>query len=226
MAVKREEMMAAIRGRHSVRSYSDRPIGENVAASLRREIEAANEECGLRMALVLNEPKAFAGRMAKYGKFRNVKNYIAVIGKRRPHLNEDAGYGGERVVLKAQLLGLGTCWVGLTYSKRKSPVKIKRGEKLVCVIAVGYGEEPGRPHKSKSFKDVTDIGGEVSDAFRDGIEAALLAPTAVNQQKFRFLLEEDGTVHVKATGGFFSDVDLGIVARHFEAASGIPVKRY
>jgi len=51
------------------------------------------------------------------------------------------------------------------------------------------------------------------------VEAALLAPTAVNQQKFRFTLS-DRTVKAEATGGFSSRVDLGIVKYHFERGAG------
>lgn len=47
----------------------------------------------------------------------------------------------------------------------------------------------------------------------------MLAPTAMNQQKFKFVLKGD-QVEAASTGGFYSKIDLGIVKYHFEAVSG------
>ena len=58
------------------------------------------------------------------------------------------------------------------------------------------------------------------DWFRKGMEAAQLAPTAVNQQKFLFTLSDGNTVTAKAIGGFYDKVDLGIVKYHFEIGAG------
>jgi nitroreductase len=132
-------------------------------------------------------------------------------------LNERCGYYGERLVLLAQTLGLNTCWVVLTFSKKKTARYVPEGDKLVCVIAIGYGETQGHGHKIKSYKDVCDVEAP-SEAFRRGVEAALLAPTAVNQQRFKITLV-DGKPVIKALWGFYSDIDLGIVKLHFELGS-------
>lgn len=84
--------------------------------------------------------------MAHYGKFSGVTNYIAMIGKKGPTLEETCGYYGERLVLKAQQLGLNTCWVAMTYSKIKSAFFTWQGEKLCIVIVLGFGETQGLPH--------------------------------------------------------------------------------
>ena len=173
----------------------------------------------MHIQLIANEPKAFDGFMAHYGKFSGVTNYIAIIGKKSADLDEKAGYYGERLVLKAQQLGLNTCWVAMTYSKIKTAYSIAPGEKLCIVISLGYGKNQGVPHKSKSFDAVTQVDGSVPDWFRKGIEAALLAPTAMNQQKFKFYLDGD-TVSAKAGMGFYSKIDLGIVKYHFEIGAG------
>lgn len=79
------ELINAINERHSVRQYSDRPIEAELLKELQAEIEACNREGQLHIQLVTNEPKAFDGFMAHYGKFSGVKNYIALIGKKRQH---------------------------------------------------------------------------------------------------------------------------------------------
>lgn len=209
----------AMSARHSVRQYTDKPLGAEVIAAMTEEINACNQESGLHIQLVTNEPKAFDGFMAHYGKFSGVKNYLALIGKKTPKLEEKCGYYGERLVLYAQQLGLNTCWVAMTYSKIKTAFVIDSDEKLCIVIALGYGKTQGVPHKSKPAGEVMRAEEPVPDWFQRGVEAALLAPTAVNQQKFIFTLNGN-QVTAKAGLGFYSKIDLGIVKYHFELGAG------
>ena len=139
------DLMEAMRARHSVRSYQDKPIEEEKITAIQREIDLCNREGNLHIQLVTDEPKAFDGFMAHYGKFSRVKNYLAMIGPKSDDLEEKAGYYGERLVLLAQSLGLNTCWVALTFSKGKVPTKAGKDEKLVCVISLGYGETQEPP---------------------------------------------------------------------------------
>lgn len=213
------DIQEAIRTRHSVRSYMDKAIPEELVEALEEEVRRCNQEGDLHIQLVTEEPAAFDSFMAHYGKFSCVKNYIAMVGPQGPELEEKLGWYGERLVLKAQMLGLNTCWVALTFSKRKSHCQVEPGEKLVCVIALGYGTTQGEAHKSRPVTAVCRVDAPMPDWFRLGVEAALLAPTAVNQQKFRFTLSGD-TVRGESTGGFYSKVDLGIVKYHFELGAG------
>jgi hypothetical protein len=157
--------------------------------------------------------------MARYGKFKNANNYLALVGKKDAYFEEKSGYYGEKIVLKAQQLGLNTCWVGLNYSKSQSAAAIKPGEKLLLVIAVGYGAAPGVSHPVKPIEAVSSVQGDMPDWFRCGVEAALLAPTAMNQQKFRFALQGN-SVQATAGTGFYTKVDLGIAKYHFEIGAG------
>jgi hypothetical protein len=213
------DMMEAIQLRHSVRAYRDMPLADDARAKLEDLIAQCNRESGLHIQLVCNEPQAFSSRMAHYGQFRGVSNYLALVGKKQPGLEELCGYYGELIVLEAQRLGLNTCWVGLTYKKIPGAIAIASGEKLVIVIAIGYGETAGVPHKTKSATAVSNVDGASPLWFRRGVDAALLAPTAVNQQKFKLELH-DGKVSARAGIGAFAKVDLGIVKRHFEIGSG------
>ena len=213
------EEMEAMKERHSVRQYEDRPLDQNAVAALQEEISACNREGGLHIQLVTNEPKAFDGFMAHYGKFSGVRNYIAMIGKKGPDLEEKCGYYGERLVLKAQQLGLNTCWVAMTYSKIKTAFTVADGEKLCIVISLGYGKTNGVPHKSKSADAVAKADGAFPAWFKAGVEAALLAPTAMNQQKFLFTLDGN-RVSAKAGFGFYTKIDLGIARYHFEIGAG------
>jgi nitroreductase len=222
----------AIEARHSVRAYKEQPLAEDAVKVLEEQIAALNKEQHLHIQLVVNEPKAFKGTLAKYGKFRNANNYIVMAGKKADDLDERIGYYGEQLVLIAQTLGLNTCWVGLSYTKVPETYVLDEGEKVVCYISIGYGETQGRGHKIKTVEQVSkstvkvDANGDDMLWFKNGVEAALLAPTAVNQQKFSFeyIGMENGRHVVKAKRGFsiigYTKIDLGIAKYHFEVGAG------
>lgn len=213
------DIIEAINERHSVRQYTERELEKSVLDALQDEIDECNRESGLHIQLVRNEPRAFNSLMARYGKFEGVKNYIVLIGKKSDKLDELCGYYGERLVLKAQTLGLNSCWVAMTYKKIPSAFKIERGEKLTVVISLGYGKTQGTPHSSKTREEVSNITSDSPAWFKEGVDAALLAPTAMNQQKFKFTL--DGEKVVASSGsGFYTSIDLGIAKYHFELVSG------
>lgn len=209
----------AMAQRHSVRSYNDKKIEGEVKEKLEQEIKACNKESGLHLQLVLNEPKAFDGFMAHYGKFSGVMNYIAMIGPKGKDLEEKVGYYGERLVLYAQQLGLNTCWVAMTYSKIKSAFVVNPGEKLYLVIAIGYGSSEGTAHRSKAESEVSAAEGNPPAWFTEGVKASLLAPTAMNQQKYKFTLNGN-RVLAEAGKGFYTRIDLGIAKYHFELGAG------
>lgn len=213
------DLKEAMQTRHSVRQYKDQPLSVEVIAALQEEIAACNRESGLHIQLVTNESRAFDGFMAHYGKFSGVTSYLALIGQKGPELDEKCGYFGQRLVLKAQQLGLNTCWVAMSYTKIKTAFTVDKGEKLCVVIALGYGATQGVPHRSRPFSEVAKADGQMPDWFKSGVEAALLAPTAMNQQKFLFNLSGD-KVSAKAGRGFYTKLDLGIVKYHFELGAG------
>ena len=212
----------AIEARHSVRAYKDQPLEAEVVKVLQEAVAKVNREGRLHVQLILNEPKAFLGPFAKYGKFRGVGNYLVMAGKKADDLDYRVGYYGEHLVLLAQMLGLNTCWAGLSYSKIPHTYVLGDDEKIACYIALGYGETQGVTHKIKTIEQVSNVSDNTPLWFRKGVEAALLAPTAVNQQKFSF--EYVGDNKVVAHKGFsligYTQMDLGIAKYHFEIGAG------
>ena len=219
-------LLEAIEARHSVRAYKNLPLSEDIVKVLEEEIAKLNREGQLHIQLILDEPKAFQGTLAKYGRFRNVTSYIVMAGRQADDLDERVGYYGEHLVLLAQTLGLNTCWVGLSYSRVPGTYVLDEGEKIACYIAVGYGETQGAGHKIKTVEQVSDVSDITPSWFRKGVEAALLAPTAVNQQKFSFeyVGMSNNRHQVRAKKGFsligYTRMDLGIAKYHFEIGAG------
>ena len=214
------DLKQSVKARHSVRSYTNQPLEKNVISALNAAIAEINAQNELNVQLVTEEPNAFGKSfLAHYGKFSGVKNYFALAGKKSKKLEEKLGYYGEKLVLLAQTLNLNTCWVYLTYNKHKCPITIEKGEKLVAVIAIGYGKNQGVEHKNKPLDKVCEFDGKTPAWFLEGVMCALQAPTAINQQKF-FFSQEDGVVTVKKGVGPCSKIDLGIVKYHFEIGAG------
>ena len=230
-------LQEAIEARHSVRAYKDQQLAEDVVKRLEEEIAEVNQTGSLHIQLIRNEPKAFQGTLAKYGKFRNVTNYMVMAGRKSDDLDERIGYYGEHLVLLAQTLGLNTCWVGLSYKKIPDTYVLDEGEVIKAYIAIGYGETQGSSHKIKTIEQVNRTAvrtlGSSKNAsditplwYTKGIEAALLAPTAVNQQKFSFeyVGTNNGRHQVRAKKGIsmigYTQIDLGIAKYHFEIGAG------
>ena len=215
------DIKEAIKERHSVRQYKDLPIAEDLVLKLKEKIIQTNAESGMHFQLITGDPDCFDTFLAHYGKFTNANNYIAVVGKKSfDDLEERAGYFGQKLVIEAQMLGLNTCWAAGSFGRGKCRAEVSRDEKLICVIAIGYGENSGKKHKSKKLSKLCDVPEvEMPTWFRNGMIAAMMAPTAINLQKFFVTLDGEEPV-ITAKSGPMTKIDLGIVKYNFEAASG------
>lgn len=217
--------LEAIEARHAVRSYTDEPLDAGAVEVLQAAIAAVNEAANLNIQLVLDEPRAFSGLKARFVNFTGARNYLALIGPECKDLEGILGYYGEKLVLLAQSLGLNSCWVGGTYKVVNRAYNVDLGQKLAAVVALGYGTTPGVPHSSKAPQAVAPGYDDAPAWFQRGVDATLLAPTALNQQKFSFVLAgEDATgvplVRAATKRGPFASMDLGIAQCHFEIGAG------
>ena len=216
----RPEVLAAMVARHAVRHYLDTPIPPAVRAELDAAIVRLNDTSGLAMRLLYDEPEGFSGAMAHYGNFRGVRNYLLLAGSERPGLATACGHAGEQIVLLAQHLGLNTCWVGLTYNKRKARAHLGPDEALVLAVAIGYGADGGKPHRRKPLDELGHVeGGRDAPAwFRAGLEAVALAPSGLNRQGTTFTLAGE-VVRADPGRGTYAPIDRGIAMYHFEVGA-------
>ena len=209
----------AMRSRHTVRRYTDRKLPGEVLEALDGRIQKNNREYGLAMNLVTENTEAF-GPLLRLFLAKGVRHYVILAGRDRPGLDEAVGYCGADVMLFAQTLGLNSWWVGGTF-RRKGLQKnaAPEAERILGLLALGYGAVQGLPHKSKRPEDVAAYEGEAPAWFARGTEALLLAPTALNWQAFT-LRGKGREVSLTCGGGTFSGVDLGIGKYHFEIGAG------
>ena len=221
------DMFKLMRNRHDVRAYTNKPLPPDIVERLQKEIDAVNEITGMHVQLVQNDPKGISGFMAAYEKFRNVKNYLVMMGPNNARLDEQCGYFGEHLVLIAQHLGLNTCWSGLGFNRKKGNFTKADGDRAAIAIAIGYGENQGASKEMKSASEISNLDANSPEWFRSGIEAVRLAPTVLDEQGIRIdLLPEsapDGRRYVRciaAEKGHFNYIDYGIARYHFETIAG------
>lgn len=208
----------AMQARHTVRKYTSAPLPAELISKLNDRIKENNQKHGVSIKLITGD-EAVLGPLIKLILAKGVKNYFLLAGSDTPELGERLGYSSADLMLYAQTLGLNTWWVGGTYS-RKSAAEKAEDNKVIGIVAVGYGVEQGKPHKSKAPEEVISYEGEAPGWFREGAKAALLAPTALNKQAF-FIKGHDGKVSITCDNGIFTGADLGLVKYHFELGAGI-----
>lgn len=209
----------AILARHSVRSYTDRKIEEDKVRLIENKISEINRAGNLHLQFKRDAGNTYNRLLNRAMGLGSAPSVIACVGEDRADLEERIGYYGEQLVLYLQQLGLNTCWAG-TFNKKNIGAEVSGSERIVISIAVGYGKDQGRPRKSKKPEQIMEAEKTAPEWFKNGVEMALLAPTAINQQKFLIRLNEDDTVSLIDHGGPFSKVDLGIVKYHFEVGAG------
>ena len=209
----------AIKERHMVRKYTDKPIPAELMEKLNARIAKNNQIHGLSLKLVTGNSDGIGG-MAKMLLTKSVHSYIVLAGKDRADLDEKLGYCGADLCLYAQTLGLNTWWVGGMFSGKGAMKHLETKDVRVNgVIAIGYGQTQGVPHKSKTAAEVSQYTGTAPQWFLDGVEALLCAPTALNKQPY--MVRGDGDqVSITAGEGHFAGIDLGIGKYHFEVGAG------
>ncbi len=218
----------AIMTRVSRRSYtSELPSIEKVLF-LREEIERINKEENLSIQLMIDESNGFGG-IAGYGMFKGVRNYVALIGSARdPFIDEKLGYFGERILLLCETLGLGTCWVGGTFDKKKCRCKVADDEVFRCAIVFGNVKTKTTPrenairngmHKVKKRKAIMDLfysEEEPPNWFIEGMKMVQRAPSARNKMPVFFYYSGGNVTARIKEPTIMNYYDLGIAKLHFE----------
>ena len=207
---------ALVRRRRSCRRYQEQPLAGRTQSSL--EVFLAANRCGpfggrARFALVAatEEDRTALKGLGTYGFIRGASAFIVGAIESLPNCLEDYGFLMEHAVLLATDLGLGTCWLGGTFSKSGFAKKIglAEGELMPAVTALGYAVDDGfakdrirrmagsnsRLPPEQLFFDST-FGSPISSAdagtYAGALEMVRWAPSASNRQPWRIVRTPSG----------------------------------
>ena len=196
------DLKEAMQKRHMVRKYIDKSLPDDLINRINERISMNNEKHKLSMKLMINNNKGVNSIM-KLIMAKGVNNFIILAGDNSENLDERLGYSGADIMLYAQTLGLNTWWVGGTFNRSVS--QYVENKKVTGIIAIGYGESQGKPHKSTWFIS--------------GVDGALLAPTALNKQDF-MIIGDGNKVKIECDNGIFTGSNVGLIKYHFELGAG------
>ena len=211
------DLKEAMQKRHMVRKYIDKSLPDDLINRINERISMNNEKHKLSMKLMINNNKGVNSIM-KLIMAKGVNNFIILTGDNSENLDGRLGYSGADIMLYAQTLGLNTWWVGGTFNRSVS--QYVENKKVTGIIAIGYGESQGKPHKSKMVEDVSKYNGTIIPSwFISGVDGALLAPTALNKQDF-MIIGDGNKVKIECDNGIFTGSNVGLIKYHFELGAG------
>jgi nitroreductase len=232
-------MIEAIRQRRSVRSYTGEALSREHAGRIADCIAGLQAPFGAKVRILpvhASHGESGPVKLGTYGWIGGARDYLLLIYREGPLAGEGAACLFEQVVLYCTGLGLGTCWLGGSFSRKDfgRQVELAPDEKLRIVSPVGYASEKKRfvetwivgaerNHRSRkpfganffhgNFS--TPLTEEAAGIYALPLEMVRLAPSANNSQSWRVTLD-GSTLHFYRTFSYgFSDMDLGIALCHF-----------
>jgi hypothetical protein len=188
-----------------------------------------------------------SGKIGTYGIIKNAPAFLIVTSKNSRDIMLDCGYVFERLLLYLEQNGLGTCWLGGTFNRKKlsKNIKLSSGEIIPIISPVGYSNKK-RSLIDKIFRTFAksdsrinfdelffyeDFKHNIKDHdIRDALEMVRLAPSASNKQPWRVLIDVNGDAHffIKRAPNYSGEklgydiqwLDIGISIVHYEIAFG------
>jgi len=229
-----------IEKRRSRRRFALKPVEVKVLSQIDSICTEFRPFSSARAVLVREAPDTvFKGALGPYGKIKGAPAFIAFIGNMEsPYVQEQVGYTGEGIILEAEALNLVTCWVAGFFRPDvvASLTRIDEAERVLAVTPIGYATQRhtleervmtgfGLTHRRRALSGlVTGLDeSKWPKWIRVAIEAARLAPSAVNRQPWRFNIEPDSiTVSVNTPRreyGLSKRLCCGIAMLHIEIAA-------
>lgn len=236
-----------VKNRISVRTYDEKKeITDEVIDKLNQYIENLNGPFNrkVRFKIIKTNESPFKRGLGTYGVIKGANTYIGVVVEKGPMALESLGYEMEELILYATELGLGTCWMGGTFNKSgfAKAMEVKKNEIFTIISPIGYKSEEsrfidkifrkGNGDRRKDWFDLFYINDFYTPLDKDAdlgrigeaLENVRLAPSALNKQPWRIILEGKN-IHFFKVGKKsqsekdshidLSEVDMGIALAHF-----------
>ena len=206
----------AVKARHTVRRFRKEPLAAVDIVKMNSKIAEINRNHNLQIRLLadVNVPVNWTMKLFKT---KGLRNYIILSGPNTPSVKEKLGYVGAEIMLYAQTIGLNTWWVGGSYDRRQV-WRLALGHVVAGIIVFGYGQNQGRPHRTRCPHEVSSYVGKMPTWFEEGVKLALLAPTPDNKQDF-LITGRGNDVKFYCDDGRWGDTVKGIIRYYFETGA-------
>lgn len=245
------ENLQAIKIRKSVRNYTDKALSEEHEAKLLQFINDESKLIGpfgnsIRIVYKKLANQSNREKIGTYGFVKNAPAFLICICKNDEESLLDLGFVFENLILFLRTYGIGTCWLGGTFKRKKLELEhqFSDGEFIPIISPLGYGAEKlhlveklvrkgAKANTRLDFNHLffnSDFNTSISDPLnRELLEYVRLAPSASNKQPWRIILGDNKTAHffIERTPKYGSSlsydiqmVDIGIALSHFVAAYG------
>ncbi len=229
-----DRLHQAIGERHSRRKYREKSVENKKAEKLSELTGKINSNIKSVRIEFFNQKNEniFKGIIGAYGKISGAPAYAVFIGDHDDeHVNEKLGYAGELFILEATALGLNTCWVSGMFNPTTAAgeVELSSSEKIMAVTPIGYAEETkaiseklmsafAGSHKRKYLEQICidHVNQKWPVTIKSGLNAARLAPSAVNRQPWRFKIKEGSLAILTVKAKPAWRLDCGIAMAHLE----------
>ena len=228
-----------IQRRRSVRTYTDEPLSDEQIAQIKQYINQLQAPFGIkaRIELISIQSDGKPIKLGTYGWIKGANQYMALIYEKAPFAETAAAYMFEQAILFCTDLGLGTCWIGASFSRSdfKKQIALKPNEKLRAVSPIGFASDRKRlfekyivnAEKKHSFRKpfgelffdnsfdnpLTEV---TAGHLFTPLEMVRLAPSANNKQEWRVLLKDKALHFYKKPYPTYDALDMGIAFCHFE----------
>jgi nitroreductase len=239
-----------IRKRYSCRTYADEPVRKETLQKMKdvmNSLPAGPFGAKPRFTMIgadSSSPGEWK-QLGTYGVIKNARLFVAGAIREGANAMEDYGYCKELLILRATEMGLGTCWLGGTFSSGSfaRAINLQNGETLPTVSPIGYpareksfsekmmrgvaGADKRKPWPELFFADnfSTPLTQAKAGIYTEALENVRVAPSASNNQPWRILYETKRNVfHFYLSRAFsykimgiihMQNIDLGIAMSHF-----------
>lgn len=218
-------ILETIQARHSVRSFTGKLPSESFMREVGNSVDAAHGD-GWRIALVKS---AIDGNIGSYGIIKNAPAWFVLISDNTPVHTLYAAEALEKIVLSCVAAGLGTVWISGTFSASKIAdfVHLNADEKIRAVVPFGIPAQKqswldkvmkrmAGSATRKSFDKLFIAHNDAFGPYREALEAMRLAPSALNAQPWRAVVDNNRVTFTVVTNNANTMLDMGIALCHFK----------
>jgi len=238
-----------VKTRYSVRTFKNQPLSSDTRAKLESYITTLSNPfaAGVTFRMLESKTAVNGKNLGTYGMITGATDYFGATVSPGDLALEGLGYEFEKLVLYAASLGLGSCWLGGTFTRSEfaQAMHVQDSDIFPAISPIGYPADKKslkeslvrkfvKADKREKWEDLffnmnfsSPLSQTEAGDYAFPLEMIRLAPSASNKQPWRIVKDGKSYHFYKTTAPGYSDklgfdvqlVDMGIAACHFHLAA-------